>query len=132
MADTHSGYLVDRGIAVYYAVIPAEVIRGHPTRHSEAIMHGGVPDRPHVHHVMVALFDASNLERIVNAAVTATVSEVGLVGERKKLGPFTVADALTYGNYFDLRSRTDYRIRVDMKVPRSPNARRVDFGLKHE
>lgn len=132
MADTHSGYLVDRGIAVYYAVIPAEVIRGHPTRHSEAIMHGGVPDRPHVHHVMVALFDASSLERIVNAAVTATVSEVGLVGERKKLGPFTVADALTYGNYFDLRSRTDYRIRVDMKVPRSPNARRVDFGLKHE
>ena len=132
MADTHSGYLVDHGIAVYYAVIPAEVIRGHPTRHSEAIMHGGVPDRPHVHHVMVALFDASSLERIVNAAVTATVSEVGLVGERKKLGPFTVADALTYGNYFDLRSRTDYRIRVDMKVPRSPNARRVDFGLKHE
>jgi hypothetical protein len=132
MADTHSGYLVDHGIAVYYAVIPAEVIRGHPKQHPEATMHGGVPDRPHAHHVMVALFDASSLERIVNALVTATVSEIGLAGEQKKLEPFTVADALTYGNYFDLRPRTDYRIRVDIKVPGSPNAARVEFEFKHE
>ena len=131
-ADTHSGYLVDRGIAVYYAVIPAEMIRGHSKQHTEATMHGGVPGRPHVHHVMVALFDASSLERIIDADVTATVSEIGLAGTQRKLEPFTVADALTYGNYFDMRPRTDYRIRVDVRRPASKSAARVEFVFKHE
>lgn len=132
MAETHSGYLVDHGIAVYYAIIPAEMIAGHPKQHPEGAMHGGVPNRSHAHHVMVALFDASGLERIVNAVVTVTISEIGLVGEQKKLEPITVAGALTYGIYFDLRLRTDYRIRVDIKGPGSPNAARVEFGFKHE
>lgn len=132
MADTHSGYLVDRGIAVYYAIIPAEMIRGHSKQHPEATMHGGVPDRPHVHHVMVALFNASNLERIVDADVTATVGEIGLAGTQRKLEPFTVAGALTYGNYFDMRPRTDYRIRVDMRTPASKSAARVEFVFKHK
>lgn len=132
LADSHSGYLVDHGIAIYYAVIPAEMIRGHPKQHPEAQMHGGVPDRPRVHHVMVALFNASTLERITNAAVTATVGELGLAGEQKRLQPFTVADALTYGNYFELRPRTHYRVRADITVPGFPHAARAEFGFKHE
>jgi len=131
MADSHSGYLVDYGIAIYYAVIPAEMIRGHLKEHPEAQMHGGVPDRPHVHHVMVALFKASTLERIADAAVTATVGELGLAGEQKRLQPFTVADALTYGNYFELRPRTHYRVRVDIKVPGLRNAARAEFEFRH-
>ena len=132
MADAHNGYLVDHGIAVYYAVIPAEMIRGHPKQHPEATMHGGVPNRPHVHHVMLALFDASSLERIFDAEVAATVGEIGLAGERKKLEPFTVADALTYGNYFEFHPRIDYRVRVDIRRPGSPKAARVEFEFKHE
>lgn len=132
MADTHSGYLVDNGMAVYYAVIPAEMIRGHPKQHPEAAMHGGVPKRPHVHHVMLALFDASSLERIVDAEVAATVSEIGLAGEKKKLEPFTVAGALTYGNYFNMQPRTNYRVRADIKLPGSQKAARVEFEFKHE
>jgi len=132
MADTHSGYLVDRGVAVYYAVIPAEMIRGHAKQHPEATMHGGAPNRPHVHHVMVALFDAASLDRIVDAEVSATVGEVGLAGRQKKLESFTVAGARTYGNYFDMRSNTNYRVVVEIQTPAAKDAARVEFAFKHE
>jgi hypothetical protein len=131
-ADTHSGYLVDRGVAVYYAIIPAEIIRGHPKQHPEATMHGGVPGRPHVHHLLVALFEAKSLERIVDAEVTATVGELGLAGQQKKLEPFTVAGALTYGNYFEMQPRTEYRVRVNIARRGSPDAAKVEFGFKHQ
>jgi hypothetical protein len=131
MADSHSGYLVDRGLAVYYAVIPAELIRGHPKSHPEGAMHGGIPKRPHAHHVMVALFDAKSLDRIVDAEVTATVGEIGLAGERRELEPFTVADALTYGNYFDLRPNTHYHVRVYVQRPDSEEAARLEFEFEH-
>lgn len=131
-ADTHSDYLVDHGIAIYYAVIPAEMIRGHPKQHPEATMHGGVPNRPHAHHIMVALFDEASLDRIVDAEVTATVSEIGLAGEKKTLEPFTVAGALTYGNYFELRPNTTYRVRVEVKTPRPGAPASVEFEFKHQ
>ncbi|HEX9753370.1 MAG TPA: hypothetical protein VGA46_07990 [Methyloceanibacter sp.] len=132
MADTHSGYLVDHGVAVYYAVIPAEMIRGHAKQHPEATMHGGPPNRPHVHHIMVALFDAASLERIVDAQVSATVGEVGLAGRQKKLEPFTVAGALTYGNYFDMQPNTNYRVAVDVKRLAGKDPARVEFEFKHQ
>ena len=132
-ADTSSGYLVDHGVAVYYAVIPAEMIKGHPKGHAEAAMHGGVPGNPHGHHVMVALFDVSkNLERIVGADVTAKVAEIGLAGEEKGLEPFKVAGALTYGNYFDFRPHAEYRIGVNVKAPGFKDAAHVEFEFKHE
>ena len=132
VADTHSGYFVKDGIAVYYAVLPAEIIRGHPKQHPEAAMHGGVPGGPHVHHLLLGLFEAKSLERIVDAEVTATVGEVGLAGQQRKLEPFTVAGALTYGNYFDMLPRTDYRVTAEIRRPGSKEAMRVEFDFKHE
>lgn len=129
--DTHSDVLVDRGVAVYYAVVPAEMIRGHLRQHPEATMHGGIPGRPHAHHVLIALFDAESFERITDAEVTATVSEIGLAGQTKRLEPFTVAEALTYGNYFEFRPRTHYRVRIDVKRPGAEGASRVEFEFKH-
>lgn len=130
-AENGSGYLVDHGIAIYYAMIPAEMIRGHPKNHPEATMHGGVPGGPHVHHLTVALFDAKSLDRIVDAKVTATVGEVGLAEETRELEPFTVAEALTYGNYFELRPNADYHVRVVVNVPGRTNPARVEFQFNH-
>jgi hypothetical protein len=130
-ADTGNGYLVDHGVAIYYAIIPAEMILGHAEGHPEAMMHGGVPERPHTHHLMVALFDAKSLDRIVDAKVTATVGEIGLASETKELQPFTVAEALTYGNYFEMPPRRDYLVRVDVKTPRPGPASSVRFEFKH-
>ena len=84
MADTESGYVVDHGIAIYYATIPAEIIRGHAKEHPEATMHGGIPRSRHAYHVMVALFDAQSLQRITDADVTALVAEVGFAEEQKQ------------------------------------------------
>lgn len=131
MAQTGSGYRVDHGIAIYYGTIPAEMLRGHPSEHPEATMHGGIPSSPHAYHVMVALFDASSLQRITDADVTANVAEIGLAGEEKKLEKFTIADAVTYGNYFEMRPKTRYRVSITVKTPSSRSAAHVEFDEKH-
>ncbi|GIK96282.1 MAG: hypothetical protein BroJett029_04910 [Alphaproteobacteria bacterium] len=131
-AEADSGYLIDHGVEIYYALVPAEMIRGHSENHPEGSMHGGVPDPPNACHLMVALFDASSLERIIDADVTAMIAEAGLSGTRKTLEPFTVADALTYGNYFERKPRTSYRVRIDATVPGRPTVARVEFDFRRE
>jgi hypothetical protein len=131
MADTDNGYVVDRGIAIYYATIPAENIRGHPQEHPETTMHGGIPRSPHAYHVMVALFDAQTLQRITDADVTANVAEPGFAGEKKRLEKFTVADAVTFGNYFEIRPNIGYRITITVKTPVSKDEAHVEFQFKH-
>lgn len=131
-ADTTNGYVVDHGIAVYYALIPAEMIKGHSKEHVESTMHGGIPAGPHAHHLMAALFNATTFERIVDADVAAAIGEVGHPASQKQLQPFTVAGALAYGNYFDFRARTEYRIRIDVKAPGFANPARVEFDFKHD
>jgi hypothetical protein len=131
MAD-YAGFLVDHGVAVYYAVIPAEIIRGHEKQHPEATMHGGAPRSQNAYHLMVALFEAASKRRITDAKVTAKVTEVGLAGEEKKLEPFTVAGALTYGNYFMMTPNTNYRISVSAKRPSSSEEAHIEFPFKLE
>ena len=75
-----SPYKVAGGLAVYLGVMPAELIIGHAKGHAEAEMHGGTPAGPHVHHVMVAIFDDASGRRITDAVVTARVAGVGLAG----------------------------------------------------
>ena len=127
-----AGHVVDNGIDVYYAVIPAEIIRGHETQHSEATMHGGPPSSKDARHLMVALFEAATKRRITDAQVTAKVQEVGLAGEEKKLEPFSVAGAVTYGNYFFLSPNTNYRVQVDVTTLSSEKQAHIEFSLKEE
>jgi hypothetical protein len=131
MADADSGYVVDHGIAIYYATIPAEIIRGHTQEHPEATMHGGVPASQHAYHVMVALFDAQSFLRITDADVTANVAETGFAGEKKRLEKFTVADALTFGNYFEMLPNIGYQIKITVKTPDSKDEAHVEFQFKH-
>ena len=131
MADTDNSYVVDHGITIYYATIPAEIIRGHPQEHPEATMHGGIPRSLHAYHVMVALFDAKTFQRITDADVTANVAEAGFAGEKKRLEKFTVADAVTFGNYFEMRPNIGYRVIITVKTPGSKDEARVEFQFKH-
>ena len=130
-AATSSDSRIVDGLAIYYAVLPAEIIRGHPKEHPEAVMHGGVPKGKHVHHVMIALFDGKSLERITDAQVTATVGEIGLVGRKKQLEPFTVANALTYGNYFEFSTSATYTVDIEIRQPGSPRVVETRFDYKH-
>ena len=125
-------YKVAGGLAVYLGVIPGELITGHPGGHAEAEMHGGVPSGRHVHHVMVAVFDSASGERITDATVTARVTGLGLVGIEKTLVPMTIAEAVTYGNYFDLPAKDLYRIRIEISRPENIRSVRVEFEYDHQ
>ena len=69
--DTDLHQVVD-GIAIYFGVLPAEMIRGHPKAHPESQMHGGIPTDLR-YHLTVAIFDDTSSDRITNADVTVKV-----------------------------------------------------------
>ncbi len=129
-ADSGNYKIVD-GIAIYFGVMPAEMILGRPKDHVEREMHGGVPSRGHRDHLVVALFDNATGKRISDARVTATVQEIGLAGETKNLEPMKIADTITYGNYFDMPSRNVYRILVRIRRPGVPGAVEAEFTHRH-
>lgn len=131
-AHDPTGYILKSGIGIYYAVLPAEMIRGYPPGSPEFDMHGGTPVGKHVHHVMIALFEGKTLDRITDAEVTATVAEIGLTGTTKKLEPMSIASAMTYGNYFKLRSLGTYRIMLRIRLPQSTDEIAASFEYEHE
>lgn len=132
VAADPSGYRVVDGLTLYYAVVPAEMVRGHPKEHAENTMHGGIPKGMHSHHVMVALFAGKGLERVTDAEVKATMGEVGLAGTQKRLEPFTVAEALTYGNYFEFSPLTTYIIEFTVQRPGSSRIVKSRVEYKHQ
>lgn len=78
------------GTVVYLGIVAADVIRKHPDQYPKHEQQK-IPSGPHVHHVMLALFDVSSGERITDADVEARVSPLGLSGPKKRLDPTSVA-----------------------------------------
>ncbi len=112
----HSSYhKVADGVSVYFAIVPAEMVRGHPREHPEGEMHGGVPAGEN--HVMAALFDEKSGERIVRAEVTARVRGGNAPDIEKRLEPMTIAGSLTYGNYFYMVGSGPYQIELRIHAP---------------
>jgi hypothetical protein len=112
-ADTAYHRVVD-GVAIYFGLLPAELVRGHPPEHPEGQMHGGAPVGEN--HIMVALFDDKSGTRIRGAAITATIT--GADGKiEKKLEPMIIAGAATFGNYFYMPGPGPYRIALRIRTP---------------
>jgi len=130
-ADDSTGYLDAGGLGIYYAVLPAEMVRGYPKGSPEYRMHGGPPNGAHVHHVMVALFDDRTMERVTDAKVEARVAEIGLPGTEKALTPMPIAGAMSFGNYFDLSNLATYRITIEIRRPGMPGETDVEFEYQH-
>ena len=103
------------GVAVYFGVMPAELVRGHPREHPESEMHGGVPVGEN--HITVALFEDKTGKRIARAEVTATITGPGNFKAEKKLEPMIIAGAATFGNYFTMPGPGPYRIAVRIRTP---------------
>ncbi|MEK7206718.1 MAG: hypothetical protein AAB134_02390 [Pseudomonadota bacterium] len=102
------------GVAIYFGVMPAELVRGHPREHPESGMHGG-PSAGESH-LLVALFDDKTGTRIRGAAITATI--IGADGKiEKKLEPMVIEGTTTYGNYFYLTGSGPYRIALRIRTP---------------
>lgn len=102
------------GMDVYYGLIPAEIVRGQPSRHVEKI-HGGVPRRSGKQHLVVSVFDVNTGKRIENAQVSARVSELNLTPQSKTLEPMNIAGTVTYGNFFSMSGPGPYRIEIEVR-----------------
>jgi hypothetical protein len=113
-AESSYRQIVD-GVAVYFGMMPAELVRGHPQEHPEGLMHGGVPVGEN--HIMVALFDDRTGARITRAKVSATITGPDRLKLTKKLEPMTIAGSATYGNYFSMPGPGPYRIVLHIQVP---------------
>lgn len=130
-AQVSSDYAVVDDVTIYYAILPAEMLQSFPSGSQEARMHGGVPRGKHVHHVQVALFDATTGNRITDATVTATIAEVGLGGADYTLEPFKVGDALTYGGYAEFQKTSLYNIAVRVILPEDGRVIAETFKYRH-
>ena len=103
------------GVAVYFGLMPAELVRGHPPGHPESGMHGGVPVGEN--HLTVALFDDKTGKRIADARVTATITGPDRFKLEKKLEPMLIAGTASYGNYFNMPGPGPYRIALRIRTP---------------
>ncbi len=107
-------------LTIYLGIVPAAIVRGHAEAHTEARMHGGVPQARHNVHLVVALFNKSTGARVTDATVVATIVEpVGRHGKQwsVRLQPMTINGALTFGGYTVIEDVADYRVSVEVRRP---------------
>lgn len=124
-------YKLAGGLAVYIGVVPAELVKGHPSQHAEKTMHGGAPKGAHQYHVVAAVFDATSGARVSAASITAQISGLSLSGTKKKLDPMEIASTLTYGAFFDLPGRDLYTIGLAIERPGQPTPVNLEFKYDH-
>jgi len=102
------------GMEVYFGVMAAEIVRGHPATQTEARMHTQHQPVPGEKHVVVAIFDAASGARITDA--TATLRVIG-GGPERPLELMNIAGSESYGNYLTLPDQGSHKVRVVINRP---------------
>lgn len=120
-------YKTVAGMSVYVGVLPAEMLLGHPKGHHEREMHGGVPVGINHYHVVIALFDAANGQRITDAEVKLGGASFGMATTRKKAEPMLINNVVTYGAYISLPGSGPYKLQLEIRRPGARNAVEVEF-----
>ena len=92
---------------------------------------GGVSAARYRDHLVVALFDNATGRRIEDAQVTAAVMAPGLNSQWKTLEPMRVAEAVTYGNYFDMPREGAYHIQLRIRRPGQSQLIEATFSHRH-
>jgi len=131
-ADTAADSKVVGNVLIYMGILPAPMVRGRPPTHPEASMHGGVPALSDEYHIVIALFDAKTNERISDAEVSASVSEIAMAPETKKLEPMAIANTITYGNYFQMAGSGPFKIAVAVRLHGSTQQIKAEFEHRHQ
>lgn len=127
IAAAESSYrqIVD-GVVVYFGMMPAELVRGHPPAHPESTMHGGV--QVGENHLTVAVFDDKTGRRITDAKVTAHITGDRIPDMEKQLESMVIAGSVTYGSYFYMPGAGPYRIELRIRLPDRVRELRVIFA----
>ena len=119
------------GMELFFGLIPAEILRGHPSDHEEQSMHGGVPRGKGVHHLIISVFDAKTRTRITDAVVTGSVTEVGMATQNQKLEAMSFGGTVSYGNYFAMPNQGPYEIVVNVRRPGDGKTATARFQYWH-
>jgi len=119
------------GMELFFGFVPAEILRGHPKDHEEQSMHGGIPRGKGTHHLIVSVFDARTSARVTNAAVTGSVTEVGMTTQNLKLEVMSFGNAVSYGNYFSMPNQGPYEVVVNVRRAGEGKAATARFQYWH-
>lgn len=115
------------GVDIFLGVLPAEIVRGHPKKHPESRMHGGLPAGSR-YHILVALFDSKTGTRIQDAKISAKVIGTAAVEITKDLEPMSIAGARSYGNYFKMLGQIpQHLIVLEVTIPGKKRTIRTTF-----
>lgn len=120
-------YKLAGGMEVDMGLVPAETLRLFPEGSKERAMHGGVPEGAGYYHLNVTLLDARTKAPVSDAKVRARVTQVGMASVTKALEPVTINSTPSYGNYFRLHWKADYRITVEVSRPGAKEPTQVTF-----
>ncbi|MGA8261365.1 MAG: c-type cytochrome [Arenicellales bacterium] len=119
------------GVDVYLGVMSADKLRAYPQGSPERTMHGGVPSGKDWYHLNVSLVRESDHAPVTGAQVDATVQELGLSAQSKRLEPMLIGQG-SYGNYFRMRPETRYRITVHVRTAEGATPIEVEFQRENE
>lgn len=131
-AQNTSQSATSHGLTVYFGVVPAEIARGVAQGHGETDMHGGQPSRPITYHLIVAVFNTVNGERITDAKIMASMTGPGPNTPTKLLEPMKISDTVTYGNFFDLSENGIYRIWLSITRKGGAGPTEIELTYDHE
>ncbi len=118
------------GMELFFGIIPAEILRGHPSDHEERSMHGGIP-RGRVHHLVISVFDAKTRARITDAKITGSITELGMTTQHKTLEAMSFGGTGSYGNYFAMPNQGPYEIVVNVRRPGDGKTATARFQYRH-
>lgn len=119
------------GMVLYYGIVPAEILRDHPFEHEEQTMHANVSKGKGTHHLVISIIDEKTRKRITNAVVTASVGELGMSAQTRKMEVMSFGSAATYGNFFAMPKPGPYEIVVNVRRPIDSKAATARFQYQH-
>ena len=123
------------GMEIFFGLIPAEIMLGHPAEHAERSMHGSVPVWGEQYHLIVSLFDQASGKRIHDAEIEARVFDMRgsgkLAGQRKRLEPMLFASTASYGNYFNMPAPAPYRIELEIRRAGARESVKIPIEYRH-
>lgn len=130
LANGNDQHRLINGMDIYYGVVPAEVVKSHPQRHTEAAMHGKNLLSGGTHHLVVTLYDNKTTRRIDDAKVEAVVIPLGLAHQPKPLEPMQINGTISYGNYFDMIGIGPFRIELQITRPGKGGTTKTEFEYR--
>lgn len=113
------------GMTAYIGILPAEMIREHRVIHQG---HEGITTREQ--HLIVTVVDEESGQRIEDAEVAARIRHEGHAGTYRSLEPMSIADTITYGNFFSFPEEGGYHLQLRIKRSGEP-ATEMEFHHRH-